>query len=804
MELARPLFGADTDPQPPITATTTTTDSSLPAKLANLKPLSPGAMDASIAHTTTKMLKDFHYLHLDFDPALSSKFLDLYINTFDPQHMHFLQSDVAEFEPYRNQLGVLTRERGDTRPAYVIFNRFMERLQARSVFAEQLLDNEEFDFTGKDRIELNRKTAPFPKDLAEAQQLWRERVRYEYLEEKLNRENPKSLARFIAERHTPWGFALMPTDFHRGIVEFIDTRYNRIWRNFREWESDKVLETYLTTLSHLYDPHSDYYDRDSLDSFSIQMSLSLFGIGALLEEDDDGYCKIHSLTPGAPAAKSKELKPGDRIVSVAQGTNEPVDVVQMPLTKVVDQIRGQKGTQVRLTVIPAGADTSTRKTIAITRDEIKLEDQQAKAKLIELTNEEGQTNRLGVIDLPSFYASFSVIGVHNQRDIKSATQDVDRLLTKLQENHVDGVILDLRHNGGGSLPEAIDLTGLFIKDGPVVQVKSSNPNEPVQVDEDTDPRIQYGGPLVVLTSRFSASASEIVAGALQDYGRAVVVGGASTHGKGTVQSMSQLAQYLYMNHEQIVGNPADYGALKYTTNKFYRVTGSSTQLKGVVPDIVLPSSYDYMETEEAREENAMPWDTIDSTKYAKLNLVQPFAGELEKRSTKRVASSKDFDYVREDIELVKKAMSDKSASLNEEQRLKESADLEARKKVREAEMKARKEPDLKVYDLTLKDGAVVMAEAKKVSTNSVAGVTSTSKSGFGSTSATNSIVNPEENPSNVENPDDATAQAASEPDIPSPEEKAPMDEAERILMDYISLLHSHSDLTAEHQTTVVP
>src|SRR5579883_1957772 len=654
-ELTLPLFGAETNAQ-----TSTTTE----AKAYTPKLLEPGASDAQIAYTTAKMLKDFHFLHLDFDAALSSKFLDTYINTYDPQHLHFLQSDLAEFEPYRTQLGVLTRENRDTRPAYVIFNRFMERLGERTEYSKQLLHNEYFDFSGKDRISLNRKTAPFPKDMEEAHQLWRERVRYEYLEEKLNRESPKALARFMAARHTLLAFALAPTDFRRGIVDYIDTRYNRIWRNFSEWESDKVLETYLTALARLYDPHSDYEDKDTLNNFSIQMSLSLFGIGALLEQDDDGYCKIRSLTPGAPAARSKKLKPGDRIVAVAQGTNEPVDVVQMPLTKVVDQIRGPKGTDVVLTIIPADAsDTSTHATVKITREEIKLEDQQAKAKIVELTGDDGRTNKLGIIDLPSFYASFSVVGSRSRGEIKSATLDVDRLLTKLEENHVDGVILDLRHNGGGSLPEAIDLTGLFIKDGPVVQVKSSDNS--VQVDEDRDPHVQYGGPLVVLTSRFSASASEIVAGALQDYGRALVVGGDSTHGKGTVQSMSQLATYLYLDGNpadmevlRSLTSPADLGALKYTTNKFYRITGSSTQLKGVVPDIVLPSSYDYMETEEAREENAMPWDTIASTKYDKLNMVQPYVAELEKRSAKRVAASQDFAYVREDIDLVKKTMSD--------------------------------------------------------------------------------------------------------------------------------------------------
>ncbi|MDB6021941.1 MAG: Carboxyl-terminal protease, partial [Pedosphaera sp.] len=419
-----------------------------------------------------------------------------------------------------------------------------------------------------------------------------------------------------------------------------------------------------------------------------------------------------------------------------------------------------------------------------------------KAKLIELTGEDGRTNRLGVIDLPSFYASFSMIGSRGRGEVKRATVDVDRLLNKLEENHVDGVILDLRHNGGGSLPEAIDLTGLFIKEGPVVQIKSSDGS--VQVDRDDDPRVQYDGPLVVLTSRFSASASEIVAGALQDYGRGLVVGGASTHGKGTVQSMSPLATYLWVNNVAFTNAPASLGALKVTTNKFYRVSGSSTQLKGVVPDVVLPFTYDYMESEEAREENAMKWDEIKSADYEKLNRVQPYLPEIEKRSASRVAASKDFGYVREDIELVKKAMADKSVSLNERQRLKESAEAEARKKVRDAELKSRKPSDVKIYDLTLKNGEVVMAEEKKATNPPLASMEI--KSGLtNETPAFNQTTNGDK-PSDVSDATDTVAvQPAAEPEDPSPEEKAPLEESERILMDYIALLRAHPSLAADHQ-----
>jgi carboxyl-terminal processing protease len=371
--------------------------------------------------------------------------------------------------------------------------------------------------------------------------------------------------------------------------------------------------------------------------------------------------------------------------------------------------------------------------------------------------------------------------------------DVARLLDKMQEEHVDGVILDLRHNGGGSLPEAIDLTGLFIKEGPVVQVRGSDEGgrPQVQVYDDRDSRVQYDGPLVVLTSRFSASASEIVAGALQDYGRALVVGGASTHGKGTVQSMSQLAPYLYMSGEFITGDPASLGALKYTTNKFYRVTGSSTQLKGVVPDIILPSTYDYMETEEASEENALKWDEIRTTDYEKLNRVGPYLPELEKRSAARVAKSRDFAYVNEDIDIVKKAMADKTVSLNEKQRLQESAEAETRRKAREAELKARKLPEEKVFDLTLKNGEVVMKEEPKPGTNDL------TVESLGTNSPQVTVTNAASGTNGLAVGEDAAVKPAPS-EIP-PEEKAPLEEAEHILDDYISLMHSGGTLTADQQ-----
>lgn len=755
----------------------------------------PNANDGRIAYTTAIMLTNFHYLHLPFDAQLSSKFLDLYLHTLDPQHILFLQSDLAEFEQYRTNLGVLTMKR-NTMPAYVIFDRFMERLEERTAYAKDLLDHEAMTFTGTDVVTVNRKDSPAPKDMTEARQLWRTRVRSDYLQEKLNREGGEQLARLVLGRRNLLAIALTWRDLHEEIVTVIENRNNRILRNFKDWDSEKVLETYLTALAHVYDPHSDYSDKESLENFSIEMSRSLFGIGAQLTTDDNGYCKIMSLTAEGPAIKSKKLHAGDRIVGVAQGTNEPEDVIDMPLTKVVDKIRGEKGTEVRLTIIPAEAvDPATRKTISLVRDEIKLEG--AKGKIIEFPAGDDRKVRLGVIDLPAFYASFPLMGSRSRAEIKSATVDVDRLLEKMKDEHVSGVILDLRNNGGGSLDEAINLTGLFIKQGPVVQVASANGDK--RVDKDLDPSVEYDGPLVVLTSRFSASASEIVAGALQDYNRALLVGDKSTHGKGTVQSMSQLAPYLYLSTGYFTNNPSALGALKYTTNKFYRITGSSTQLKGVTPDIVLPDIRDYLDVGETSLENALPWDTIDPVNFDKLNRVRPFVNELEKRSEQRVAASKDFDYVRQDIEVVKKAVAERTVSLNEQQRLKEAEDAEARKLGREQELKSRKLPERTVYDLNIKNNEVVMTQENDSWHPNLAMLP---------TSVTSAVDPDAPKPAKAPGgPAVASAstgsgnQASASTDV-SEADKIPqidpgMEETERILLDYIALLQKDAALTRD-------
>ena len=670
--------------------------------------------EANIAKSAARVLERFHYSQIRFDDDLSAKFLSRYLESLDPQHLHFFKGDISEFDKYQNQLDDSTLRTGDTMPAHVIFDRMLQRSEERAAYVEQLLKTEKFDFKGNDRYTPVRKDAPWPADLIEAKQLWRQHLRFEYLQEKLtlrqkeeNKKHEKSKteasnngkkgdtksAKAKSEKSETAKSGEKPKSQHEQIVDTLTKRYERMLRSFHELTADEVLEIYLTSLARVYDPHSDYMGRAQMENFQISMKLSLFGIGAVLTSED-GYCKIQSLVPG-PAMRSKQVKPGDRVVAVAQGPKEAVDCVGMKLNKVVEMIRGQKGTEVRLTIIPADAtDPSERKVVSLLRDEIKLEDQEAKAKIYEMPGSDGHLMRIGVIDLPSFYEDMESRGAEH----KSTSADVARLLKKLNEQKVAGIILDLRRNGGGALNEAIKLTGLFIKKGPVVQTK--DPNGRIVGDADTDPSVLYDGPMIVLTSRFSASASEILAGALQDYGRALIVGDKSTHGKGTVQQLLRLKEILDDNKMEYNYDP---GSLKFTIRKFYRPSGSSTQLRGVVPDLILPSMNNFAEVGESALDNPLEWDEVSSAKFEKLNRVERYVSELKKRSDQRIAKDTDFKYINEDIERFKKALADKSFSLNEEQRFKEMQEIKLVAEARDKERKGRKAVDEKLYEIALKD-----------------------------------------------------------------------------------------------------
>jgi len=647
--------------------------------------IDPGPNDARIAFITARLMQEVQYSEQQFDQSVSEKFFDGYLESLDPRRENFLQSDIDGFARYRTNLDAYTiggRGRADLSPAYDIYNRFKERVTQHAAYVKELLKQDKLKFDNDDRIALDRRHAPWPKNLAEAQQLWRDRLRYEFLQEKLGRElSPTNENQILPLNKTNL------TD----IAAQLQKHYDWTLHMMTNWDSDAILQYYLNALVHAYDPHSDYLNTAHAEDFSIGMSLSLYGIGAQLVEED-GYCTIESLISGGPADKSKQLQPKDKIVAVAQNNQPPVNVVDVELIKVVGMIRGPKGTQVRLTIQPA-ADSTARRVVTLTREEIKLEDQRAKAKLIESPDGHGGTNRIGVVNVPSFYAPIGLPGNDGHLATNYISTDVATLVKKLEQEKVSGIILDLRTDPGGSLEESVKFAGLFIKDGPIVLARSTD--KTVNVYNDPDNSVLYSGPLIVLANRFSASASEIVAGALQDYGRAIIVGDTNTFGKGTVQQLLAIP---------LPTATSDPGTLKITIRKFYRVSGASTQFKGVASDIVLPDVLNYSsDLGEMALENPLPWDTSAPANYDKLNLVQPHLNELRLRSEVRVATNQDFNYIRQDIDEFKKLQADKTAALNEQEALKEQQKSAAKNKTRAAERAARKMPDEKIYDITVEN-----------------------------------------------------------------------------------------------------
>jgi carboxyl-terminal processing protease len=747
---------------------------------AELKP-EPDA--GKIAFVTAYMLEKLEYMQHSFDPEISQRVFDAYLSSLDPQHLHFLQTDITEFAGYRTNLNKFTMRRNgvaDTKPAYEIFYRYMERLKQHVAYVDELLKTEKFDFTAQDRVMLNRHDLPYPKNLDDAKNVWRQRLRYEYLMEKISRETLKTNATTAAASQKLTGTNMVaatnlaekagpPKTMREEIVETLSKNYHRSVKMFQENDSYDVLNRYLESLARAYDPHSDYQGKDDYDDFAMMMNLSLQGIGAVLRSED-GYCKIEELMNG-PAKASNKIKVGDRIAAVGQSNQPPVSIYEMPITKAVRLIRGPKGSQVTLMIIPAGAPESSQQAVTLTRDEIKLENGEAKGKIFEVPGPKNAMTRLGLIDLPSFYAT---IDTNGNPTAKSTTADVAALLKKFQEENVSGVILDLRRNGGGSLEEAIRLAGLFIKEGPVVQIKRAGPAGEIEVREDTDPSVAYDGPLILLTSKFSASASEIVAGALQDYGRALVVGDTSTFGKGTAQQiyyLSRLPTFSDTDH--------DPGTLKLTNSKFYRASGASTELRGVAADIVLPSLWnDSTEVGESTLDNHFPWDTIESSHYEKVDMVQPELPELAKRSNQRTSTNKEFAYLRADIERIRKQREDKTVSLNEKQQLADRAQIIADHQQREKERATRKKEEPKVYDLTVAQADEPGLPAPTKQTNSVSSV----DGDLDSLTDASSTGRDELSEAVSAETEDADA--------------ARLQEAQNILLDYISLMKDRSTKAA--------
>ncbi|WED23161.1 carboxy terminal-processing peptidase [Vibrio sp. JC009] len=599
----------------------------LEAKISkeDLPTLAPEVQHETASKRVTSRFTRSHYKHFnlndDFSKAVFARFLEM----LDFNRNIFTQSDIDYIEKWSTQLDEQLKN-GNNQIAFDLYNLSMQRRYERYVYALTLLDKE-IRFDVDESIELDRSESAWPKDIDELNELWRKRVKYDALSLKLAGKE--------------WA----------EIKETLEKRYNNAIKRLTQSHSEDAFQVYMNAFAREVDPHTSYLSPRNAEQFQSEMNLSLEGIGAVLQINDD-YTVIRSLVAGGPASKSKQLSEGDRIIGVAQDNEEVVDIIGWRLDDVVQLIKGPKGTKVTLEILPEGKDAKSH-TVTIVRDKVRLEDRAVKSEIIE---QDGK--KIGVLEVPSFYVGLS--------------KDTDKLLSQLKADKVDGIIVDLRNNGGGALTEATALSGLFIESGPVVQVRDSYGR--VNVNSDTDGKVSYQGPMAVLQNRYSASASEIFAAAMQDYGRAVVLG-ENSFGKGTVQ------QHRSLNHIYDLFDK-ELGYVQYTIQKFYRIDGGSTQNKGVVPDIAYPTAIEPSETGESVEDNALPWDSIDKAKYAKLMERAQQIKMLDGKHKTRIADDLEFQFIQQDIEKYRAEKDDKTLSLNEEIRKKESDELESERLAR--------------------------------------------------------------------------------------------------------------------------
>jgi len=597
--------------------------------------LQPDRDEIVASLNVVELLKRHHYSKPPLDDARSLIIYDSYIKLLDPARSYFTAADIAEFDKWKTQFDDFLKS-GNLDPGFTIYKRYLDRVKQRLDFALAELNKgvDKIDFTAKENLLIDRKDAPWMKDQAELDDLWRKRVKDEVLRQKIAGKEPKQ------------------------IQETLTKRYKNQLARLDQTRAEDIFQAYINTFAQSYDPHTNYLSPDNAENFDINMSLSLEGIGAVLQSDND-QVKIVRLVPAGPAAKTKQVAPADKIIGVAQGNKEMVDVVGWRLDEVVKLIRGPKGSVVRLEVIPASNAPSdqTSKVVSITREAVKLEEQAAKKSVLKL-KQDGRDYKLGIIEIPAFYLDFKAYRAGDP-EYKSTTRDVKKLLTELQKEKVDGVVIDLRNNGGGSLQEATELTSLFIEKGPTVLVRNSDGR--VDVLEDENPGAFYKGPLALLVNRLSASASEIFAGAMQDYHRALIIGG-QTFGKGTVQTIQ----------------PLNHGELKLTLAKFYRVSGQSTQHQGVLPDIDYPSIIDTKEIGESALPEAMPWDTIRPVVKPAADPFKPYLAQLKAQHEARSDKDAEFTYIRDRLALTQKLMTEKTVSLNEQDRRARHDDIEAK------------------------------------------------------------------------------------------------------------------------------
>ena len=610
-------------------------------------PVEPGSSDRQIALAVTSLVNKKHLSRHPLDKEISERCLDMFLKSLDPMKVYFYQSDVDEFMKQQDELCTMIHG-GDLSFAYKVFSVFLQRIDERVKMVDEILASP-LDFTADEEMAINRDVVQYPRTPDEAKDRWRKRIKYDLLV--LKSSDKKEEKKEGKEAN-----------------DKLSRRYHSFAKRMHQTDSNELLEIYLNAFTLSFDPHTDYMSSDSQKNFEIMMGLNLEGIGAQLQASDDGYTVVKKLIPGGAAAKDGHLKIEDKIISVGQnGEGEMVDIVDMKLSDVVKLIRGKPGTAVRLEVIPA--DGSPRKIYKIAREKIELKDSEARGKIFDAGKKpDGTPYRVGVIDLPSFYRDMK--GEHEgSTNFKSTTRDVLVILEDFKQKGIDAVVLDLRHNGGGSLNEAISLTGLFITEGPVVQTK--DPDGHVLPYYDNDPGIAWSGPLMVLISKFSASASEILAGAIQDYNRGLIVGDHDTHGKGTVQSMLDIGEELFR-----IRNAPKMGALKITMQQFYRPNGDSTQKRGVLSDIELPSITTHLDVGEVDLDHALAFDKIAPMNYKRFDDVTPaLCEQLQKLSQERVKKSDKFQKVVRNIERYNEKKAKKYVTVNEQKFLKERAEL---------------------------------------------------------------------------------------------------------------------------------
>ena len=611
--------------------------------------LKPIAAQGQAALWASKLLARYHYKAMPLDDAMSEKIFERYFKTLDGEKLYFIQSDVDQFDVARTKFDDAINNENLTLP-FAIYSVYQQRFGERMAYARELIKGK-FDFSGDETLQLDREKAAFPKNNEEARELWRKRVKNDWLRLRLAGKDDKA------------------------IRDTLDKRYDNYQVRMRKLNNEDVFQMFMNAYAMSIEPHTNYLGPRSAENFDIAMRLSLEGIGAVLQSRDE-YTVIREVVPGSPAGLSGKLKVGDRIVGVAQGdTTAFTEVLGWRIDDVVQLVRGAKDSVVRLDILPADAGTDGKHvTVALVRKKISMEEQSAKKTVIEV-REGGAKRRIGVISLPTFYQDFEARR-KGDKDFKSATRDVARILGELKRDKVDNVLIDLRNNGGGSLVEAVELTGLFIDKGPVVQQR--NAEGKIEVESDNNAGLAWDGPVGVLINRGSASASEIFAAAIQDYGRGQIIGEPS-FGKGTVQTLVNLDRFAQ-------NDKVHYGELKMTIAQFFRINGGTTQLRGVIPDIKLPVTSDSESFGESSYDNALPWVSIKAASYVPLGDLKELFAPLQKRHDVRIAKDKDFQYLQEDIAEMRKLRKENAISLNEVVRRKERDTQDARAKLREARL----------------------------------------------------------------------------------------------------------------------